>query len=102
MAMLQDMRAMKPELVDDPADTELEFWGLKTSARLDISCTDLEHLKTVVVRELHDLADRIAKICRDDQEKVVIRLRRVQQSIRFSSAEVKLTNRNHTKSSDST
>ena len=101
MAMLQDMKAMKPEKMDDPNEVEMELWDLRKSSRIDIPCSDLEHIKTVVVRELIELADRLAKTCRDDQERVAIRLSRCARYIRFANASVKLLNRGHTKSSDS-
>ncbi|MGD9883386.1 MAG: hypothetical protein AB7F22_28920 [Reyranella sp.] len=79
--MLQDAKAMKSEVVDDVTDIELGIWGLKNSARIDVPCTSLEHVRSVVIRELEELADRLKKICRDDQERMIIRLYRVKNSV---------------------
>ena len=88
-AMLQDVSKMDPKKMDDPSEGEIEFWGLKQSARIDVPCTDLEHVKTVVVRELDELVESLRKIVRQEEEDVRVRLMRVQSRVRWCHQAIK-------------
>ena len=74
MAMLRDVRDMKPENVEDPKPEALEYRGLTKATRIDVPTTDLDLLTSAIPAQLEDLAGRLRQLRRAEDESVVSRL----------------------------